>query len=61
MIGQRERSANLRLLFGHQYTVPGVPLVFMGGELAQERDWFADYLASFEDAPHAGGTSGGGR
>ncbi|HNI52446.1 MAG TPA: glycosyltransferase family 39 protein [Accumulibacter sp.] len=30
-------------------------------ELAQERDWFADYLASFEDAPHAGGTSGGGR
>ena len=33
----------------------------MTDELAAQRDWFADYLHSFEDAPHAGaGTSGGG-
>jgi pyruvate dehydrogenase E1 component alpha subunit len=33
----------------------------MTDELAAQRDWFADYLHSFEDGPHAGaGTSGGG-
>ena len=34
-----QRRANLRLLFGHQFTVPGVPLVFMGGELAMNEEW----------------------
>ena len=29
-------------------------------ELAQQRDWFGDYLASFEEAPHAGAGAGGG-
>ncbi|MFN8052979.1 MAG: 1,4-alpha-glucan branching protein GlgB [Acidimicrobiales bacterium] len=52
-----QRRANLRLLFGHQYTVPGVPLVFMGGELAMNEEWNHDsvlpwYLLDHE--PHRG-------
>src|SRR5690606_29380903 len=31
--------ANLRLLLAYQYTRPGKQLVFMGTELAQEREW----------------------
>ncbi len=34
-----QRRANLRLLYGHQFTSPGVPLVFMGGELAMNEEW----------------------
>ena len=31
--------ANLRLLFGYQYTLPGKKLLFMGAELAQRSEW----------------------
>ncbi|MCC5950064.1 MAG: 1,4-alpha-glucan branching protein GlgB [Nitriliruptoraceae bacterium] len=34
-----QQRANLRLLLGQQATVPGVPLVFMGTELAARGDW----------------------
>ncbi|MGH7606982.1 MAG: 1,4-alpha-glucan branching protein GlgB, partial [Gemmatimonadales bacterium] len=37
-----QRLANLRLLFAYQFTRPGKKLVFMGGELAQEREWNHD-------------------
>jgi len=34
-----QRLANLRLLFALQATSPGKKLLFMGGELAQRREW----------------------
>jgi 1,4-alpha-glucan branching enzyme len=36
------RFANLRLLFGHQYSQPGKKLLFMGGEFGQVREWNHD-------------------
>jgi len=36
------RMANLRLLFSHMYANPGKKLIFMGGELAQYREWNHD-------------------
>jgi 1,4-alpha-glucan branching enzyme len=40
MPGDRwQQLANLRLLFALQWTTPGKKLLFMGGELAQEREW----------------------
>jgi len=36
---QWQRFANLRLLFGYQYTLPGKKLLFMGDEFGQEREW----------------------
>ena len=52
-----QKFANLRLLLGYQYTLPGKKLLFMGSELAQRREW--DHDASldwelFEGAPHSG-------
>ncbi len=35
----RQKLANLRLLFGYQYTHPGKKLLFMGGELGQWAEW----------------------
>jgi 1,4-alpha-glucan branching enzyme len=35
----RDRFANLRLLFAYQWAQPGPKLVFMGGEIAQWREW----------------------
>ncbi len=52
-----QRRATLRLLYAWQWCSPGAPLVFMGGELGQEREW-ADHreldwwLA--DDPDHAG-------
>ena len=48
-----QRRANLRLLFGNQYTTPGIPLLFMGGELAMSEEWSHDrelpwYLLDYE-------------
>ncbi len=34
-----QRFANLRTLFGYQFTRPGKQLLFMGSELAPEREW----------------------
>jgi len=34
-----QRRANLRLLFGYQYTIPGKKLLFMGDEFAQASEW----------------------
>jgi len=42
----RQKLANLRLLFGYQYTHPGKKLLFMGGELAQWAEW--DHEKSIE-------------
>ena len=40
MPGDRwQQLANLKLLYGDQWTQPGHKLLFMGGELAPERDW----------------------
>jgi 1,4-alpha-glucan branching enzyme len=40
MPGDRwQQFANLRALYGHMWAHPGKKLLFMGGELAQEREW----------------------
>jgi 1,4-alpha-glucan branching enzyme len=40
MAGDRwQRFANLRLLYAWMYAQPGKKLLFMGGELAQEKEW----------------------
>jgi 1,4-alpha-glucan branching enzyme len=43
MPGDRwQKFANLRTYYGFMYTMPGKKLLFMGGELAQEREWNHD-------------------
>jgi len=43
MAGDRwQQFANLRALYGHMWAHPGKKLLFMGGELAQEREWGHD-------------------
>ena len=37
-----ERLANLRLMYGYQWALPGKKLLFMGGELAQWKEWDHD-------------------
>ena len=34
-----QQFANLRLLYGYQYTTPGKKLLFMGGEIGQWKEW----------------------
>ncbi len=46
MPGDRwQQHANLRSLFAYMWAHPGKKLLFMGGELAQEREWNHDDLA----------------
>ena len=52
-----QRFANLKTLFGYQWTTPGSPLLFMGGEMAVEREWNHEATLdwSLHDAPgHVG-------
>jgi 1,4-alpha-glucan branching enzyme len=34
-----QKFANLRLLYGYMFTLPGKKLLFMGGEFAERREW----------------------
>jgi 1,4-alpha-glucan branching enzyme len=52
-----ERFADLRLLYGYQWALPGKKLLFMGGEFAQWREWDHDGELEWgllRWAPHAG-------
>jgi 1,4-alpha-glucan branching enzyme len=58
MPGDRwQRLANLRALFGWMWAHPGKKLLFMGSEVAQEREWSHDRSVDWHllnDAGHAG-------
>jgi 1,4-alpha-glucan branching enzyme len=58
MPGDRwQQFANLRVLFGYMWAHPGKQLLFMGGELAQEREWAHDHSIDWhllDDPSHAG-------
>ena len=52
-----QRFANLRAYFGFMWGHPGKKLLFMGGEIAQEREWDHDGALDWEalvDPRHAG-------
>jgi 1,4-alpha-glucan branching enzyme len=57
MPGDRwQRFANLRAYFGFMWGHPGKKLLFMGGEIAQEREWNHDReldWPSLQDSAHA--------
>jgi 1,4-alpha-glucan branching enzyme len=58
MPGNREeKAANLRLLFGYMFAMPGKKLVFMGCEFGQWKEWNHDAALDWElldDPLHAG-------
>jgi 1,4-alpha-glucan branching enzyme len=58
MPGDRwQQRANLRALYAYMWAHPGKKLLFMGGELAQEREWSHDESLDWhllERAGHAG-------
>ena len=39
---EQQKFANLRALFGHQWTHPGSQILFMGGEIGQTSEWSHD-------------------
>ena len=43
-----QKHANLRALYGHQWTHPGTHLLFMGGEIAQTTEWSHDRGVTWE-------------
>ncbi len=43
-----QKHANLRALFGQQWTHPGTQLLFMGGEIAQTTEWSHDRGVTWE-------------
>ena len=52
-----QRFANLRAYYGFMYAHPGKKLLFMGAEIAQEREWNHDASLDWhllEDPKHAG-------
>jgi 1,4-alpha-glucan branching enzyme len=52
-----QQRANLRLLLGYQWGIPGGKLLFMGGELGQRREWDHDSSVDWHllvDPDHAG-------
>jgi 1,4-alpha-glucan branching enzyme len=52
-----QQFANLRLLFGYLYALPGKKLLFMGGEWGQGREWDHDSSLDWHQLdlpPHAG-------
>ncbi len=52
-----QKFANLRLLHTYMHAQPGKKLLFMGGEIAQWREWAHDESVDWhllEHAPHAG-------
>jgi 1,4-alpha-glucan branching enzyme len=52
-----QKLANLRLLYGYMWAQPGKKLMFMGGELAQYREWNHDSSLDWhllDDEAHAG-------
>ncbi|MEZ6058260.1 MAG: 1,4-alpha-glucan branching protein GlgB [Planctomycetaceae bacterium] len=52
-----QKFANLRLLYGYQYTTPGKPLLFMSCEFAQRTEWNHDQQLDWgllQDPKHAG-------
>ncbi|MGH3066625.1 MAG: 1,4-alpha-glucan branching protein GlgB [Gaiellaceae bacterium] len=54
---RRQQLANLRALYAYMWAHPGKKLLFMGGELAQEREWDHDASIDWhllEQPEHAG-------
>ncbi len=52
-----QKFANLRLLYGYQWSLPGKKLLFMGGEIGVWREWNHDDVLDWELCqwpPHAG-------
>ena len=49
-----QKLANLRALFGYQYAQPGKKLLFMGGELAEPREWNHDSQLDWQLAQQPG-------
>jgi len=49
-----QRRANLRLLYGYQWALPGKKLLFMGGELAQPGEWSHDGVLDWAGADEPG-------
>jgi 1,4-alpha-glucan branching enzyme len=43
-----QKFANLRLLYAYMWAVPGKKLLFMGGEIAQRREWNHDGALQWE-------------